>query len=248
MILNNTYLRNAFKNEAPFPNIVVDNVFTDSYMEDLWREIAPMLSDGGWYEYNNPLEVKLAREDFPEKVQQLVNVFHSEPWCAFLSGLVGVEVSPNKDMTGAGLHVIKQGGKLDIHLDHNNLASMPGYQRRLNMIFWLHPQDWYPSWGGHLELWSERDGKPYECVRRIAPLRNRMALFECSDISYHGHPDPLTCPEDVCRVSLATYYYAKDDMRDEIDRPKVLFLARPQDGIDPEMDALRERRAKGERL
>ena len=28
------------------------------------------------------------------------------------------------------------------------------------------------------------------------------------DFSYHGHPDPLTCPENITRKSIALYYYS----------------------------------------
>lgn len=51
--------------------------------------------------------------------------------------------------------------------------------------------------------------------------------------SYHGHPDPLTCPENRTRKSLALYYYT-------VERPKekrssshsTLWRARPDEAAD----------------
>ena len=34
-----------------------------------------------------------------------------------------------------------------------------------------------------------------------------MVIFTTSNVSFHGHPDPLQTPEDVTRKSIALYYY-----------------------------------------
>jgi hypothetical protein len=44
-------------------------------------------------------------------------------------------------------------------------------------------------------------------VVSITPLYNRAVIFETSDMSYHGHPEALRCPEGVYRKSIALYYY-----------------------------------------
>jgi hypothetical protein len=41
----------------------------------------------------------------------------------------------------------------------------------------------------------------------VAPLFNRMVIFSTTSDSYHGHPDPLICPPDRSRKSIALYYY-----------------------------------------
>jgi hypothetical protein len=44
--------------------------------------------------------------------------------------------------------------------------------------------------------------------QRIDPVFNRTVIFSTADKSYHGHPDPLRCPEGRTRRSMATYYYS----------------------------------------
>jgi hypothetical protein len=45
-------------------------------------------------------------------------------------------------------------------------------------------------------------------------------MFSTTDFSYHGHPNPLTCPLDRSRKSLALYYYSNG-------RPKSEVKSRP---------------------
>jgi hypothetical protein len=35
-----------------------------------------------------------------------------------------------------------------------------------------------------------------------------MAIFTTTNSSFHGHPEPLLCPEGVSRKSIALYYYS----------------------------------------
>ena len=60
-------------------------------------------------------------------------------------------------------------------------------------------RDWTEQYGGHLELWDE---KLESRQARILPVFNRCVIFSTSDISYHGHPDPLACPEGMSRKAV----------------------------------------------
>ena len=46
------------------------------------------------------------------------------------------------------------------------------------------------------------------CEKKIVPIFNKMAIFTTDDHSYHGHPDPLRCPSEVRRNTIAVYYYS----------------------------------------
>ena len=48
-----------------------------------------------------------------------------------------------------------------------------------------------------------------------------MVVFSTTNNSYHGHPDPLNCPEDVTRNSIAMYYYTKTRPESELVTPGV---------------------------
>ena len=55
-----------------------------------------------------------------------------------------------------------------------------------------------------------------KCVKIIPPIFNKTIIFNTSDYSNHGHPDPLNCPEDYSRKSIALYYYTNGRPIDEI--------------------------------
>ena len=44
-------------------------------------------------------------------------------------------------------------------------------------------------------------------IQKIQPLFNRCVIFNTCEGSYHGHPNPLSCPANVQRRSLALYYF-----------------------------------------
>ena len=54
-----------------------------------------------------------------------------------------------------------------------------------------------------------------KCARRILPEFNRLVVFSTTDFSFHGHPEPLTCPADRVRQSLALYYYSNGRPEEE---------------------------------
>lgn len=83
------------------------------------------------------------------------------------------------------------------------------------------------------------------CVKRIAPKFNRMVIFSTTDFTFHGHPDPLTCPADVTRKSLALYYFTNGRPTDEISEAhSTLFRARPGEDFSRKIPKTTKEHAK----
>jgi hypothetical protein len=62
----------------------------------------------------------------------------------------------------------------------------------------------------------------------VRPVFNRFLLFATTDDANHGHPDPLACPPDRARRSMALYYYSNGRPEHEMDKDhSTLFKARP---------------------
>jgi hypothetical protein len=65
-------------------------------------------------------------------------------------------------------------------------------------------------------------------VHRIAPIFNRCVIFNTTSFAYHGHPEPLQCPEGMTRKSMALYYYSSARPPEEVvDAHTTLFQRRP---------------------
>ena len=110
---------------------------------------------------------------------------HELPFLYFLEALIGGLIA-DPYLEGGGLHQIPRGGKLGIHVDFNWHERMKVY-RRINVLVYLN-KDWDASYGGHFQLWSDSKGSKKE---KILPIFNRMAIFNTTTNSYHGHPEPL---------------------------------------------------------
>jgi Rps23 Pro-64 3,4-dihydroxylase Tpa1-like proline 4-hydroxylase len=62
--------------------------------------------------------------------------------------------------------------------------------RRINAILYLNP-GWQDGWGGEFGLYDETGDK---LIKKIAPIHNRLVVFDTNDKSFHGLPDPLNFP------------------------------------------------------
>lgn len=222
-----------YKTAKPFPNICLDDFINPILLNNVLEEF-PNLDDKEIF-YNNPNERKHASKGdklFGENTKTLINYLNSEPFLDFLQKLTGIEEKLIADpyYEGGGFHEIKKGGFLKIHVDFHKHKELK-LDRRLNLLIYLN-KDWEESYGGHFELWEKDMSKS---VVKILPIFNRMAMFSTTGNSWHGHPDPVTCPDGRSRRSLALYYYSdgrpeSELKRSERNRITTTFVAR--DGQD----------------
>ena len=221
--------RQEYINAIPFPNIVFENFFDTDFLKSVLEEF-PDLSQLHSENYKNAFEKKWAGKGeafFGEKTQILMHYLNSEGFLHFLQELTGIKETIIGDpyFIGGGHHEIKRGGFLKVHVDFNKHPLL-NLDRRLNVLIYLN-EDWDESFGGHFELWNKN---MEQCEKKILPSFNKLAIFSTTDISYHGHPDPLMCPENRSRKSLALYYYTngrpKKEFRNVFGQNTTLFKQR----------------------
>jgi len=226
----------AFQGAQPFPHLVIDRALPEGIIEaaaDAW----PSADWPGWFKYGSSFEAKLACNDrceLPQPCADLLYALNAIP----LGDMVGIgDLVPDATFHGGGLHGMGPGGKLDMHLDCDRHPKL-GLRRRLNLILYANPE-WDDSWNGHLELW---DRTMSTCVQRIAPVWNRLVVFETSDFSFHGVPEQIKCPPGTMRRSFATYLWTPD--LTDTKRPRAQFVARPQDDRSEAAELSRSLRSK----
>jgi hypothetical protein len=205
-----------YQGAKPFPSFYLDEFINEDLLNLVLKEF-PDLSNKEVY-YDNPNEKKHASKGdklFGPNTKLLVNYLNSEEFLSFLQKLTGIKEKLVADpyYEGGGFHEIKKGGFLKIHVDFHKHRELK-LDRRLNLLIYLN-KDWEESYGGHFELW-ERDMS--QSVVKILPVFNRMAMFSTNGDSWHGHPDPVTCPENRSRKSLALYYYSDGRPESEVKR------------------------------
>ncbi len=218
-----------YASSPPFPNISFTDFFNPEMLEEVVKEF-PDLSAGKSYKIDNPGQVKLATKGsmrFGETTRAFGQYLNSQPFLDFLQELTSIreKLVPDNDFFGGGLHEIKRGGYLKLHADFNKHPTLK-LDRRLNALIYLN-KDWKEEYGGHFELW---DTEMTKCIKKVTPHFNTLAIFSTTDFSYHGHPDPLNCPENRSRKSMALYYYSDgrpaDEVNQGIEKHSTLFVGR----------------------
>jgi hypothetical protein len=220
----------AYQSATPFPHVTLDGLFPPEVLQAVLDEF-PSPDDIEWWKFADHTGKKLAtREEsqIGDSTLSFLMQLNSSTFISFLEELTGITgLIPDPHLYGGGLHQIQRGGFLKVHADFNRHERLR-LDRRLNLLVYLN-RNWREEYGGHLELWS-RDMKSVE--RKILPVFGRCVLFSTTDFSYHGHPDPVTCPEGVTRKSLALYYYTNGRPEEELSPTHgTLYQSRPGESV-----------------
>lgn len=207
----------------PFKHFHVDN-FLPVELANLCIEAFPPLEDKIWeFSHIKDIEVKYRTKwesefDIPDNLIYAIRILNSSLFMNEISKVMGIDkLVPDSYFTGGGLNVTKKNGLLDVHID-GNYHDATGLNRRLNALIYLNP-DWEQSWGGELGFY-DKEGKT--CVKKIAPLFNRLVVFDTHDSSFHGIPGKINFPENTSRKSILLYYYTKEKRPQDqvtIDKP-----------------------------
>lgn len=199
-------LSRPYRAANPFPHAVIDGLVPDDVIDGLLAEF-PGVDHGAWTRHDDRHQRKLQghrRELHGPFTRQILNEFMSVEFLEFLEALTGITgLITDPSMLAGGLHQSGPRGYLKIHTDQTFEPRLR-LERRVNVILYLN-RDWSSTFGGELELW---DAERRSCVTTIAPLAGRLVIFNTDTPSWHGHPQPLTCPAGTTRRSVALYYYA----------------------------------------
>ena len=234
----------SFINAEPFEHIIIPNFLSHEYAEELFQLFPTDYSK--WYKYDNPIEVKYAYDNINEISNPLKNFFYHLSTPAVIEKMSKLTQISNLEydeyLHGAGLHVHPTNGRLNMHLDYEK-HPITEKERRLNVILYL-SKDWQDEWNGQTELWNK---DMTECVVKSPVQFNTAIIFKTNEISWHGLPEIIRCPENVYRKSLA-YYYVTDLVSSENTnivgndgsgfRTKASFIKRPCDPYDEKMERL----------
>ena len=195
-----------FAEAQPFPYVIIDDVLAT----DLFADGAdfPEFDWEGWYRSPERYQFNKVTckewDRIPDRFIDVINEMSRPRFLLFLERLSGIRgLIPDPYLEGGGLHMSGPAGILTPHTDFH-LHPHLGTFRRLNLILYLEP------------TWSERDGGCLELRNRsgmtkqvVVPSYGRMVIFETSDHSYHGFPEPIA--EGRRRRSIALYYYTAND-------------------------------------
>ena len=234
-----------FKNAEPFGHIKIDNFLNSDYAEKLFESFPTDFEN--WYNYCNPIEVKFANDkinEFRKPLKDFFYIFSSKKLIEVFSKISNIQdLEYDPYLHGAGIHCHPRYGRLNMHLDYEKHPRMENKERRLNIILFL-TKDWKEEWNGDNQLWSNDMKK---CMVKTYPKFNSAIIFQTNNISWHGLPEKILCPENIYRKSVAYYYISplttkSQDIKFGNDgtgyRTKAAFIKRPDDPNLPQMEKL----------
>nr|QFG74443.1 MAG: GDP-mannose 4,6 dehydratase [Megaviridae environmental sample] len=240
-------LKDKYIGALPFEHIRIDNFLKDEYAEEIFKNFPTDFEN--WHKYYNPIEVKYANDNinsFDNSIKDLFYLLSTDNLINVFSEITGItDLEYDPYLHGAGLHAHPRYGRLNMHLDYEKHILLQNKQRRLNIILFL-TKDWKEEWNGDNQLW-DKDMK--ECVVKTYPKFNSAILFKTDEITWHGLPEKIMCPEGVFRKSLAYYYISpliNKENKNKIGndgsgyRTKATFVKRPIDPEYPELEKLYE--------
>lgn len=228
-------ISSQYRNGDPFPNIVLEDFISHDVLKRVAEEFPDLAkSKNSVVKFENEKEIKLAgigMSILSPAAIHLNNYLQSDLMLAWLNELTGITEPLISDpyLSGGGYHEIKKGGLLKVHADFNKHPTL-NLDRRLNLLIYLN-EGWKEEWGGDLQLF---DSNVEHKAKSIYPKFNTAVIFNTTSFTYHGHPDPLNCPDNRSRRSLAYYYYSTGRPDGEVAKTvhSTLFKARKGEKFD----------------
>lgn len=241
---NTSSLNELFNNAKPFEHIIIPNFLNAEYANKIYDKFPNDYEN--WHKYYNPIEVKYAYDDINNLDDDIKKIFYllsTDEMIEKISEITSIQnLTYDEYLHGAGLHAYPRYGRLNMHLDYEKHPHN-GKQRRLNIILYMN-KDWNEEWNGDTELWNE---SVTECMVKSKVAFNSAILFKTNEISWHGVPDIINCPDNIYRKSIAYYYLSPletNSLNNKIGnngsgyRTKATFIKRPQDMEDKRMEEL----------
>ena len=205
--------------KEPFEHCVIENFITPTLADKAYQNILSLdpnqanskfINKDSKHEYNKFGFSNI--DKLPVYLQFIFRELTSKDFIQSLEKLTGITglISDDYSLLGAGIHLIKSGGMLDMHTDFNTYQSSKygKVDRRINLLIYMN-KDWEEHYTGDILLRGQD-----QSIKRIKPLFNRAVIFNTTNKSIHGHPEILNTPEHIMRKSIALYYYTRNNTGD----------------------------------
>ena len=192
----------------PFDHAVIKNILPQKEIEKAEFEFKQFNKT----DYSGNARYQKKKRDFgnfelmPKSIKEIIKSFYSHEFIFILEKKFKIKnIKPDWTLRGGGMHSSQKGGFLKLHSDfiYTRKSKM---RRVLNLLIYLN-SNWQDSWNGSLELWNN---EMTQCKKKVSPLINNAIIFRTDMDSNHGFPEPITCPNNISRMSIALYYYIEE--------------------------------------
>ena len=200
-------LAQAHTATSPVPYTIIDNFFPEELFKTLSFEV-DFLQESDWTVFSNDASYRKECRNFSStpRIQSMAYSFQGSAFLKWIEQVTGLDkLVADPHYRGGGITRVSRGDSLGLHNDFNWNEQIR-LTRRANLILYMNAE-WQTEWGGELELW---DFDRTECLVKIAPKPNRLAIWNYDERLIHGAPHPLNCPEHIARQNFIQFYYSSN--------------------------------------
>ena len=201
--------KTIFVKDNPYQHSHIENFLPDSLIEKVSENFS---FPEGLGPSSDALFQKTKRglddyKQFPKSIQNFIDHLNSETFVKILENKFKIPgLIPDPTLFGGGMHESRKGGYLKLHSDFIYIRKRK-VKRMLNLLIYLN-KNWNEDWGGAIELWDQKMNNNF---LKVFPHINNAVVFRTDTESNHGFPDPIKCPDNEGRKSIAVYYYIKEN-------------------------------------
>lgn len=193
-----------YQQGTPIPWLYFDDFLPDDLLKKIQEEISNIPRHlFNKFTRNDSFMLECNNLKYAPYTRELTINFNSSEFITWIENITGLQkLIPDPHLIGAGIMECHTGHSLQLHTDYNWNEQLH-LNRAINMILYL-SDDWNPDWGGNLEFWD------FECktiLHKVEPRANRLIIWNYNEQLVHGHPTPMSCPEDVKRIGLRIFYF-----------------------------------------
>jgi|TARA_B110000444_G_scaffold131737_1_gene123708 hypothetical protein len=210
---NTNQLNTNYVKTPPYPNTALDDFLPAETIKAMKQECEQIQWTREFTRNGSRMLERQHIDDCPV-ANEVKNALSSSKFLNWLGDVTGHhDLIPDPHMVGAGYMRCIRGDSLKLHSDFNFNNTLKLY-RMLSINIYLN-QGWQPKWNGDLQFWDfERKG----CKTRYYPEAGRAVLFRHHKFGFHGHPEPLECPEDTYRDGFRMFYYVSEMSNYKLDK------------------------------
>jgi len=223
-------LNEQYRYTPPYPTLHLEDFLPEQCLKNLYEE-SQTIPKEYWTTFTRAKSYMEECKDLKEAPQarQLVSAMHSPEILNWMSKICDVgHLLPDPYLVGAGYMKSYKGDSLKIHSDFNWNEECQTH-RALSFILYFTP-DWNPEWHGDLQFW---DFNKEKMISSYPPKWGNMVIWKYHKRGFHGHPNPITCPDDRFRVGFRLFYFISDSVHDWRDPPHKSLYWYDKDKNEP---------------
>tara|TARA_Y100000389_G_scaffold191678_1_gene218229 strand:+ start:1140 stop:1934 length:795 start_codon:yes stop_codon:yes gene_type:complete len=209
-------LNEKYRYTPPYPTMHIEDFVPPHVAEALYEE-SKTIPTAFWTTFTRADSYMEECNDLEEApvARAVVSALHSKPFLTWLSKVCDIgHLLPDPYLVGAGYMKSYKGDSLKIHTDFNWNEQCQTH-RALSLILYFTPE-WEPEWNGDLQFW---DFEKKDKIVSYFPEMGNVVIWKYHKRGFHGHPNPIDCPEDKFRVGFRLFYYISDSVHDWRDPP-----------------------------